>query len=63
MDLSEIPTEKLLCEMQRRLECQSKPEKRIVLLGAGHHPESLPILPHHEKVREQSLFTDAHQYG
>jgi hypothetical protein len=33
-DLSEVSTEKLLCEMQRRLDCQSKPEKRIVLLGA-----------------------------
>jgi hypothetical protein len=41
MDLSEIPTEKLLCEMQRRLECQNKPEKRIVLLGAD--APSIPV--------------------
>ena len=55
MDLSEIPTEKLLCEMQRRLECQSKPEKRIVLLGANApiHPESLTDPPAPREVQRE----------
>ena len=34
MDLSEIPTEELVHEVQRRLECLSKPEKRLILIGA-----------------------------
>lgn len=33
MDLSEIPTEELVHEVQRRLECLSKPEKRLILIG------------------------------
>lgn len=33
MDLSEIPTEALVHEVQRRLECLSKPEKRLILIG------------------------------
>ncbi len=37
MDLSEIPTEELVHEVQRRLECLSKPEKRLILIGAGQH--------------------------
>lgn len=32
-DLSEIPTDALIKEMQRRLECLNKPEKRLVLIG------------------------------
>lgn len=34
MDLSEIPTESLVHEVQRRLECLNKPEKRLILIGA-----------------------------
>ncbi|PSC68355.1 adenylate kinase [Micractinium conductrix] len=33
MDLSEIPTENLVKEVQRRLECLNKPEKRLILIG------------------------------
>ena len=32
-DLSEIPTEELVHEVQRRLECLNKPEKRLILIG------------------------------
>jgi adenylate kinase len=34
MDISEVSTEALMREMQRRLECLNKPEKRIILVGA-----------------------------
>lgn len=33
LDLSEIPTEGLVHEIQRRLECLTKPEKRLILIG------------------------------
>ena len=33
LDLSELPTAALVKEMERRLECLNKPEKRIVLIG------------------------------
>lgn len=33
VDLSEISTELLLKEMERRLECLNKPEKRLILIG------------------------------
>jgi len=32
-DLSEIATEDLMKEVERRLNCQSKPEKRLILVG------------------------------
>eukprot|EP00891_Asterochloris_glomerata_P007680 jgi/Astpho2/7680/e_gw1.00115.187.1_t len=32
-DLLDVPTEELLKEVQRRLECQTKPEKRLILVG------------------------------
>ena len=32
-DLSEIATEDLMKEVERRLKCQSRPEKRLILLG------------------------------
>lgn len=34
MDLSEISTESLVHEVQRRLECLNKPERRLILIGA-----------------------------
>ena len=34
LDLSEIATEDLVHEVQRRLECLDKPEKRLILIGA-----------------------------
>jgi adenylate kinase len=33
-DLSEISTESLVHEIQRRLECLNKPEKHLILIGA-----------------------------
>eukprot|EP00892_Ulva_mutabilis_P001065 jgi/Ulvmu1/1095/UM106_0011.1 len=33
MDLSEASIEDLMAEVQRRLECQNKPEKRVILVG------------------------------
>lgn len=32
-DLTDIPTEDLVKEMHRRLSCQSKPEKHVILIG------------------------------
>jgi hypothetical protein len=34
-DLTEVPVEALMAEVQRRLECQLKPEKRLILVGAA----------------------------
>lgn len=34
VDLSEVSVDELLAEVQRRLECQTKPEKRVILIGA-----------------------------
>eukprot|EP01023_Acetabularia_acetabulum_P052491 TRINITY_DN5825_c0_g1_i1.p1 TRINITY_DN5825_c0_g1~~TRINITY_DN5825_c0_g1_i1.p1 ORF type:complete len:243 (+),score=55.61 TRINITY_DN5825_c0_g1_i1:31-759(+) len=33
VDLSEVATDSLMAEIQRRLECMTKPEKRIILVG------------------------------
>jgi adenylate kinase len=33
VDLSEVPVDALMKEVQRRMECASKPEKRIILVG------------------------------
>lgn len=33
VDLTEVPVETLMAEVQRRLDCQLKPEKRIILVG------------------------------
>ena len=44
MDLSEVSVDELLAEVQRRLECQTKPEKRVILIGAvvpGSQPSPL----------------------
>lgn len=43
-DLSDVPTDELVKEMRRRLECQNKPEKRVVLIGAFTYCSHL-ILP------------------
>lgn len=32
-DLSDVPLDDLVAEMRRRLECQSKPEKHVILIG------------------------------
>lgn len=34
VDLSEVPVDALVKEVQRRMECATKPEKRIILIGA-----------------------------
>lgn len=33
LDLSDLPTVALMKEVERRLECLNKPEKRLVLIG------------------------------
>ena len=33
LDLSDLPTEALVKEIERRLECLNKPERRLVLIG------------------------------
>lgn len=40
MDLTDVTTETLMAEVQRRLDCQTKPEKRVILVGAS--PLHLP---------------------
>ena len=32
-DLTDVPTDELVKEMQRRLSCQTKPERHIILIG------------------------------
>lgn len=39
--LMDVPTDKLMKELQRRLDCLSKSEKRIILVGA-HWGQPLP---------------------
>ena len=34
MDLADVPNDAMLREMQRRLECMARPEKRVILVGA-----------------------------
>ena len=34
-DLTDVRTEDLLAEVQRRLECSAKPEKHIILIGTA----------------------------
>lgn len=33
IDLSEVPVGDLMAEVKRRLECQDKPERRVILIG------------------------------
>ena len=42
-DLSEVPVGELMAEVRRRLECQDKPEKRLILVGEDP-PSPLPPL-------------------
>ena len=37
-DLSEVSVDELLAEVQRRLACQTKPEKRVILIGVVAAP-------------------------
>ena len=32
-DLAEVSTDALMREIQRRLDCQTKPDKRLILIG------------------------------
>lgn len=36
MDLTDVTTETLMAEVKRRLDCQTKPEKRVILVGAAY---------------------------
>lgn len=40
-DLDSVPTESLLAEIQRRVNCLSKPEKRLILVGRAHDLSNL----------------------
>jgi hypothetical protein len=40
-DLAEVPTEALMREIQHRLDCLNKPEKRVILIGEAHEQPSL----------------------
>ena len=44
-DLSEVPVAELMAEVRRRLECQDKPEKRLILVGAFRSPRARPPRP------------------
>lgn len=33
VDLAEVTTDQLIHEVQRRIECLNKPEKRLILIG------------------------------
>lgn len=33
LDLYEVPTDDLLAEVQRRMHCFDKPEKRVIMVG------------------------------
>lgn len=41
-DLTEVSTEALMAEIQRRLDCTKKPEKRIILIGGWSRLGSPP---------------------
>ena len=44
-DLSEVPVGELMAEVRRRLECQDKPEKRLILVGEDPPSPLPPPLP------------------
>lgn len=43
IDLSQFETEDLMVEIQRRLDCLKKPEKRVVLIGDTNKQVSCPF--------------------
>ena len=43
-DLSEVSVDDLLAEVQRRLDCQLKPEKRLILIGDVPPAAPPPVL-------------------
>lgn len=36
LDLNDVPTDDLLSEVQRRMHCFDKPEKRVIMVGKVH---------------------------
>ena len=44
-ELSAVPMDSLLKEIQRRFECSAKPEKRLILIGATAHLAPLARSP------------------
>lgn len=38
MDLADIATDDLLAEVQRRMHCRDKPEKRVIMVGKCRKP-------------------------
>lgn len=45
IDLSQFETQDLMIEIQRRLDCLKKPEKRVVLIGTVWNVSMLMIWP------------------
>ena len=58
-DLAEIPTEDLMKEVQRRLQCQQKPEKRLILVGKNQHLLKKRETRDERREREMRLLAQA----
>ena len=43
MDLADVSTDDLLSEVQRRMHCMDKPEKRVIMVGK--HADFIMKLP------------------
>jgi len=54
VDLSEISIGDLMAEVERRLRCQEKPEKRVVLVGKSTYILLVQILIHCGVARRNS---------
>ena len=57
LDLADVPTEELVHEVQRRLECLNKPEKRLILIGAAWarglaHKRGMTMREHRHRPHE-----------
>ena len=52
MDLSDVSIDVLVAEVKRRLDCQTKPEKRVILVGM-----SSPHFPCHAKQKTDRAFS------
>ena len=58
MDLTDVSMETLLGEVRRRLECQMKPEKRVILVGA-RPPDTTALTT----ICSTDVVTNAMQHG
>jgi hypothetical protein len=58
MSLEEVPTDALMAEIARRLECQTKPEKRLILIGppgCGKVRRCRPLSPSESPTRHRRV--------